>query len=502
MLNNLKIGTRLSFGFAFIVLLAIMLGGIALHKFLAVKNTWAEFEQATLGKRLAATRGYVALGDGIHVFKNYLIRTAEYDKKFLGYMEAIDASVKAYRGVGAVSAEEDAVLNDILKNSMAYREAMAKMVELKTAGQSIPDIDKSIKGADKPLAAAFAKLLEFNDRYTREESRVFSGLIESALLWIMVAGAIIILMAVALSYLITRSIVSPICHAVEVVKQMAQGDLSARIEVTSRDEPGLLLESMRLMSDKLSQIIRQVSTSAEYISTASEQISATAKDMSKSAAEQAASMEETTSSIEQMSASINQNAENAKITDGTASKTAGEAGEGGMAVGETVSAMKSIAEKIRIIDDIAYQTNLLALNAAIEAARAGDHGKGFSVVASEVRKLAERSQVAAQEIGEVARNSVGLAVKAGKLLEEMVPSIMKTSQLVQEISAASDEQSVGVTQVNVSMTQMNLVTQKNAAASEELAATSEEMNTQAAHLRNIMSFFMIGNVGLKNSLGR
>jgi methyl-accepting chemotaxis protein len=177
-------------------------------------------------------------------------------------------------------------------------------------------------------------------------------------------------------------------------------------------------------------------------------------------------------SIEQMTSSIAQNTENAKITDGMASKAAKDAADGGEAVNATVEAMKQIAKKIGIIDDIAAQTNLLALNAAIEAARAGEHGKGFAVVAAEVRKLAERSQVAAQEIGEVAGNSVGLAEKAGKLLAEIVPNIRKTSDLVQEITAASTEQSSGVGQINSAVSQLNQTTQQNASSSEELAATS------------------------------
>ncbi|MDH4285494.1 MAG: methyl-accepting chemotaxis protein, partial [Gallionellaceae bacterium] len=194
----------------------------------------------------------------------------------------------------------------------------------------------------------------------------------------------------------------------------------------------------------------------------------------------------------EMSASISQNTENAKITNGMASQAAKQAAEGGEAVTQTVGAMKQIAGKIGIIDDIAYQTNLLALNAAIEAARAGEHGKGFAVVAAEVRKLAERSQVAAQEIGELAAGSVDKAEGAGKLLAEMVPAIGKTSDLVQEITAASEEQSSGVGQINAAMSQLNQITQQNASASEELAATAEEMSGQATQLQSLMAFFKVG----------
>jgi methyl-accepting chemotaxis protein len=194
-----------------------------------------------------------------------------------------------------------------------------------------------------------------------------------------------------------------------------------------------------------------------------------------------------------MSASITQNTENAKVTDAMASKSSGEATEGGQAAKDTVEAMKQIAGKIGIIDDIAYQTNLLALNAALEAARAGEHGKGFAVVAAEVRKLAERSQIAAKEIWQLAGSSVKMAEHAGVLIDEVVPSIMKTSGLVQEITAASLEQSQSVGQINGAMSQLNKATQQNASASEELAATAEEMGGQAAQLRELMAFFKIKN---------
>ncbi|MDP1998934.1 MAG: methyl-accepting chemotaxis protein, partial [Rhodoferax sp.] len=196
---------------------------------------------------------------------------------------------------------------------------------------------------------------------------------------------------------------------------------------------------------------------------------------------------------------ISQNSDNAKVTDGMATKTSKEAVEGGSAVSQTVSAMKQIAAKIGIVDDIAYQTNLLALNAAIEAARAGEHGKGFAVVAAEVRKLAERSQEAAKEIGDLAGNSVSTAERAGKLLDEIVPSIQKTSELVQEIAAASAEQSESVVQIGGAMGQLSKATQQNASASEQLAATSEELSGQAEQLQESIAFFKTGNApGLLN----
>ncbi len=287
------------------------------------------------------------------------------------------------------------------------------------------------------------------------------------------------------------AIIEPITEAMDVLSAMSNGDLTRSI---TGDYQGKFLElktSVNGTVEKLSEIIGEVRGSADSLSSASEEISATAQSMSQSASEQAASVEQTSASMEQMSASIAQNTENAKVTDGMAGKANKEASEGGRAVKDTVAAMKTIAEKIGIVDSIAYQTNLLALNAAIEAARAGEHGKGFAVVAAEVRKLAERSQIAAQEISEVAKNSVALAERAGNLLDEIVPSIAKTSDLVQEIAAASEEQSIGSEQINSAMSQMSQLTQQNASASEELAATAEEMSGQAEQLQELMGFFTV-----------
>ena len=279
----------------------------------------------------------------------------------------------------------------------------------------------------------------------------------------------------------------------DLLTAFAQGDLTHRIQRDYQGLFGQVKDSANTTAENLTRVLAEVRAAADALTGAAGQVSATAQSLSQAASQQAASVEETTATMETMSASVTQNSDNAKVTDGMATKASKEAVEGGAAVGSTVIAMKQIAAKIGIVDDIAYQTNLLALNAAIEAARAGEHGKGFAVVAAEVRKLAERSQEAAKEIGELASSSVTTAERAGKLLDEIVPSIQKTSELVQEIAAASVEQSQSTVQIGGAMGQLSKATQQNASASEELAATSEELSGQAEQLQTSIAFFNTGD---------
>jgi methyl-accepting chemotaxis protein len=279
----------------------------------------------------------------------------------------------------------------------------------------------------------------------------------------------------------------------KLLSAFAEGDLTHRIEQDYAGLFGQVKQNANATAENLTRVLAEVHSAADALTDAANQVSATAQSLSQAASEQAASVEQTSATMDSMSASISQNSDNARVTDSMATKTSKEAVDGGQAVNDTVAAMKQIASKIGIVDDIAYQTNLLALNAAIEAARAGEHGKGFAVVAAEVRKLAERSQAAAKEIGELAISSVSTAEHAGKLLSEIVPSILKTSELVQEIAAASSEQSESVVQIGGAMGQLTKATAQNASASEQLAATSEELSGQAEQLQQSIAFFKTGN---------
>ena len=279
-----------------------------------------------------------------------------------------------------------------------------------------------------------------------------------------------------------------------VATSLAAGDL--RVRVTPRSDDDGFGQAFVSMLARLAQVIGEVRAGANALSGASNQVSASSQTLSQGTSEQAASVQETTSSLEQMSASITQSAVSSKQTEQMAVQGARDAAEGGQAVAETIDAMRAIAEKISIIEEIAYQTNLLALNAAIEAARAGEHGRGFAVVATEVRKLAEKSQAAAKDIGSLASSSMSLAERSGQLLGALVPSIRKTADLVQEVAAASAEQSSGVSQVNKAMARVDEVTQRNASAAEELASTAEEMAAQAQALDHLVAFFQVDGPGV------
>jgi methyl-accepting chemotaxis protein len=319
-----------------------------------------------------------------------------------------------------------------------------------------------------------------------------SGVKQSVLILVLITA-----MFGVLAWLISKSIIRPMgaepAFVSEIAGKLADGDLTVRIETRDHDT-GSVLFAVQSMIERLKTVIADVKIASDNVASGSQQLSAGAVQMSQGTTEQAASAEEASSSVEEMNATIRQNSHNAQMTETIALKSAADAAESGKAVSESVVAMKEIAGKISIIEEIARQTNLLALNAAIEAARAGDHGKGFAVVASEVRKLAERSQVAAAEISQLSSSSVEVAEKAGLMLEKLVPDIQKTAELVQEISAASREQASGSEQINTSIQQLNQVIEQNAGAAEQMSSMAEELSSQAEQLQSTMVFFKVDEI--------
>ncbi|CDZ28933.1 methyl-accepting chemotaxis protein [Neorhizobium galegae] len=280
-----------------------------------------------------------------------------------------------------------------------------------------------------------------------------------------------------------------------IADQISNGDLTVSPKpLSDKDTLGLALQSM---VERLRGVVADALAASNNVSSGSQELSASSEQLSQGATEQASSAEEASASMEQMAANIKQNADNAAQTEKIARQSSKDAEASGEAVSRAVGAMRTIAEKISIVQEIARQTDLLALNAAVEAARAGEHGKGFAVVASEVRKLAERSQAAAAEISALSGETVQVATDAGEMLNKLVPDIHRTAELVSEISAACREQDVGAAQINEAIQQLDKVTQQNAGASEQMSATSEELAAQAEELQASIAFFKVERAGGK-----
>src|SRR5262245_43056971 len=498
MLKNISIGKRLAIGFGLMVLLLVTIGATGYWGLEAItretlKVLGGDAKVVTLAARVKSTTlelrrfekdTFLNVADA-QIRNQYVTKWDNQRQKLhevLGELEKFQLSQEDKTGVRAMQ-------DDLAAYEGGFSKVLGQMQEaiLRTP----QECNAAISEYKDEVHRMEDQATELTNRHAEVMEPLVTEIAKTTTTTMAIFSVVAIFFSIVVTLVISRGITKPIQDVVTVVETISNGDLTKSVAVDRNDEIGRLLAAMARMAGKLNEMIGEVRMGAGSVSTAAAQVASSASSVSQGTSEQAAAVEQVTSSMEEMSASITQNAENSRKMEQMARKGAQDAAQSGQAVLDAVTAMKSIAERIVVIEEIAYQTNMLALNAAIEAARAGEHGRGFAVVAGEVRNLAERCRVAAQEIGGLATSNVQIAERSGGLLNELVPAIQKTADLVQEVAATSSEQASGVNQINRAISQVGLVTQRNAAGAEELSSTAEELASQAEALQDMISFFRV-----------
>ena len=498
MLKNISIGKRLALGFGLIVLLLVAIGlsgywGIEAITHETLKVLGGDAKVVILAARVKSTTlelrrfekdTFLNVADA-QVRNQYVTKWDNQRQKLhevLGELEKFQLSQDDKTGVRAMQ-------EDLAAYEGGFSKVLGQIQEGKL--RTPQECNTAIFEYKGEVHRMEDQASQLTNRHAEVMEPLVTEIAKTTTTTMSIFSIVAIFLSVVITLVISRGITKPIQDVVAIVETISNGDLTKSMAADRGDEIGRLLAAMAKMTGKLNEMIGEVRMGAGSVSTAAAQVASSASSVSQGTSEQAAAVEQVTSSMEEMSASITQNAENSRKMEQMARKGAQDATQSGQAVLDAVTAMKAIAEKIVVIEEIAYQTNMLALNAAIEAARAGEHGRGFAVVAAEVRNLAERCRVAAQEIGGLAASNVQIAERSGGLLAELVPAIQKTADLVQEVAATSGEQSSGVNQINRAISQVGLVTQRNAAGAEELSSTAEELASQAEALQDMISFFRV-----------